>query len=475
MTSIRNVLVGCVLLLCLSAAGCIPQLETHAPDRTITASYGQNDTSSIGDVSWREFFPDTVLQHLVDSVLVHNQELAISTEELQITANEILARKGEILPQVRGVVGAGIDKPSRTTREGAVEESLEIVPGRENAVPLADFGLGAAMSWEVDIWRRLRNAADAATARYLADTEARRALITMLVAETATTYYEVLATDRQIAVVDSTIVLMDQALRIVELQKSAAKTTELAVQRFMAEVHAMKARRHLLSQQSMELQNRLNILSGRGPRPLMRDTAQWQRWRAESLAVGRPDKLLLTRPDIRQAEAAMVAANLDVDVARAAFFPSLGVRATAGLRSSDAAMLVSGPESIAYSALADLIVPIVNRSGIEAAYRTAGARRNIAAYRYEQTCVRAYNDVATAIAGLENARKAHDERSAQVQALQSSATIAGILFQSARADYMEVLLTQRDALEARLEQVDMQLRQMVTSVTLYRALGGGWK
>jgi NodT family efflux transporter outer membrane factor (OMF) lipoprotein len=475
MTSTRNVRLGCILLLCISVVGCIPELGKHAPDRTITATFGENDTTSIADVSWREFFRDTVLQHLVDSVLVHNQELAISSEELQITANEILARKGEILPQVRGVVGAGIDKPSRTTREGAVEESLEIVPGRENSVPLADFGLGAALSWEVDIWRRLRNAADAATARYIADTEARRALVTMVVAETATTYYELLATDRQISVVDSTIVLMDQALRIVELQKAAAKTTELAVQRFTAEVHAMRARRHLLSQQSVELQNRLNILLGKGPRPIMRDTSQWQRWRAESLAVGRPEKLLLTRPDIRQAEAAMIAANLDVDVARAAFFPSLGVRASAGLRSSDATLLVSGPESMAYAALADLVIPIVNRSGIEAAYRSAGARSNIAAYRYERSCVQAYNDVATAIASIENARKAYDERTAQVQALQSSVGIAGTLFQSARADYMEVLLTQRDALEARLEQVDMQLRQMTSSVALYRALGGGWK
>lgn len=475
MTDKRIIVVSCILLLCISAVGCIPELETHAPDRTITASYGENDTSSIGDLSWREYFRDTILQNLIDSVLSHNQELAISTEELQITANEVLSRKGEILPHVRGVVGAGIDKPSRTTREGAVEESLEIVPGRENAVPLADFGLGAAMSWEVDIWRRLRNAADAATARYIADTEARRAFVTMLVAETASTYYELLATDRQISVVDSTIVVMEQALRIVELQKSAAKTTELAVQRFMAEVHAMKARRQVLTQQSTELQNRLNILLGKGPRLIMRDTAQWQRWRAESLAVGRPDKLLLTRPDIRQAEAAMIAANLDVDVARAAFFPSLGVRATAGLRSSDAAMLVSGPESIAYSALADLVVPILNRAGIEAAYRSAGARRNIAAYRYEHVCVMAYNEVATALSALENARKATNERSAHVQALQASVTIAGTLFQSARADYMEVLLTQRDALEARLEQVDVQLRQMVTSVTLYRALGGGWK
>lgn len=466
-----------VAVLALVVVGCVPELQHHAPDRTITSAYGTaTDTVSIAELSWREYFRDSQLVALIDAALQKNQERGIVAEEVAIAANEVMARRGEVLPTVDVRAGAGAEKSARTTRDGAVEESLEIVPGRtHNAVPLGDVAVGAAMVWEVDIWRKLRNAADAAQLRRLASQEGYHLITTTVVADVAEGYYELLALDEQLRVIDTTIALLQEALHILELQKQSAKATELAVQRFRAEVLKAQARRFTIRQQIAVTEGRLNTLAGRGPRVIERSRDGFARWTMDSLRLGRPNALAVARPDVRRVELELAAAGLDVEVQRASFYPSLGVRAGGGLRASDATLLASTPESIAYSALADLVMPVINRTAIESRYGIANARLSQAAYAYEQTLARAHNEVVVAIAAIDNARAAHDVLSNQVAALVQSVGIAGKLYQAARADYMEVLLTQRDAMEAKMDLIEVQLQQMRASVTLYRALGGGWR
>ncbi len=473
---IRQLRMIIAIVLCVGLVGCIPELRRYEPQRTLPSAFGDpRDSVSLASVSWREYFNDSVLTASIDSALVHNQERNVTAEDVRITAAEALARRGEVLPTALVAAGVGAERAARYTRDGAAEEAIEIVPGRANSVPLADFTIGAAMTWEVDIWRKLRNAADAAELRMLAAGEGLHLITTEVVASVAETYYDLLALDEQLRVVDSTVVLLRTALHVVELQKISAKTTELAVQRFRAEVSSLLARRHALVQRIVEGENRLNVLLGRAPQRVDRVSAGFRLWAPDSMRVGRPDMLALNRPDVRRADLAMQAAALDVDVARASFYPSLHAVASGGLRSSDASLLMSTPESIALSALADLVLPIVNRSAIEAQYLAAGSRSNQAALVFEQVLVRAHNEVVTAASAVVNATAAYEDRKAQVAALLASIDVATNLFLSARADYMEVLLTQRDALEARLEFVETRLLQMKASVALYRALGGGWK
>jgi outer membrane protein TolC len=188
-----------------------------------------------------------------------------------------------------------------------------------------------------------------------------------------------------------------------------------------------------------------------------------------------PSQLLAHRPDIRQAELELEAARLDVKAAKANFYPSVRLTAGIGLNAFDASLLMETPASLLYNVAGDLVAPLVNRNAIKAAYIGASARQMQAVFDYEQTVLNAYVEVVNQLNNIQNLRNSYELRKQQVDALSSSITIANNLFRGARADYMEVLLTQRDALESKFELVETQKLRMTAMVNMYQALGGGWR
>jgi len=190
--------------------------------------------------------------------------------------------------------------------------------------------------------------------------------------------------------------------------------------------------------------------------------------------AGIPSQLLANRPDIKQAELDLAAAKLDVQVAKAQFYPSLGISAAVGYQAFNPAYLVRTPESILYSLAGELVAPLVNRNAIKATYVNANAKQIQAVYNYQRTIINAYVEVANQLAKISNLEKSYDLKSKQVEALNQSIGISNDLFKSARADYMEVLLTQRDALESKFELIETKKQQMNAMVNIYQALGGGW-
>jgi outer membrane protein TolC len=194
----------------------------------------------------------------------------------------------------------------------------------------------------------------------------------------------------------------------------------------------------------------------------------------ETIRSGIPGQLLANRPDIKQAELNLAAAKLDVQVARARFFPSLGISAGIGLQAFDPTFLVKAPESLIYTLTGDIAAPLINRNSIKAAYYSANAMQIQAVYNYERTILNSYIEVANQLAKISNLASSYDLKTQQVQALTESTVIANDLFRSARADYMEVLLTQRDVLESKFELVETKKQQWNAMVNVYQALGGGW-
>lgn len=194
----------------------------------------------------------------------------------------------------------------------------------------------------------------------------------------------------------------------------------------------------------------------------------------DTVLTGIPAQLLQYRPDIRQAELELSAAKLNVQVARANFYPSLGIRAGVGLEAFKPKFLTSTPESLLYSLVGDVVGPLINRNAIKANYKTATDKQLQAVYEYEKTILNAYLEVANQLSAIENLKSSYDLKLDQVEALTESIDISNKLFQSARADYMEVLLTQRDALEAQIDLVETKKNQLLANVSVYKALGGGW-
>lgn len=472
----KKYFLGFILIVMLYNACKMPSVLHKVENKQVPNAYNnRQDTSNIANVKWKNYFSDTCLTALIDSALKNNQELNIMLQEIQIAKNEVRARKGAYLPFIGAGAGAGVEKVGRYTSQGANDASTDIAPGKRTPDPLGNIGIGALASWEVDIWKKLRNAKQSAIKKYLASVDGKNFMVTHLISEIANSYYELVALDNQLAILKSNIEIQQNALEIVKLQKTAAKVTELAVRKFEAEVLKNQSHQYYLMQQIIETENRLNFLVGRFPQPVTRDAKSFSNLSVDSVYAGVPSQLLANRPDIHQAEDLLAAAKLDVKVAKAEFYPSLRITAGVGYQGFNPQYLLKTPESLIYNLAGDLVAPLINRNAIKANYLTANNRQIQAVYNYERTILNAYIEVANQLSNIHNLKQSYDLKEKQVQALTQSIDISIILFKSARADYMEVLLTQRDALESKFELIETKRQQMTAMVDIYKALGGGWR
>ncbi|WP_317127012.1 TolC family protein [Aquirufa rosea] len=471
-----SILIGVIILLLVVDSCQIPQISLKTEHKSAPSSYVDSaDTTNMVAQNWRTYFKDPALVALIDTALTNNQELQIVWQEIQMTNNEVKARQGAYKPFVHAGANLGLDKVGRYTSQGSSDANNEVVTGKQLPDPMANYALGLNASWELDIWKKLRNSTKSAVFKYLSTVEGKNFLVTHLVSEIANSYYELLALDNQLAILNQTIDLYQNSLEIVKLEKQFARVSELAVRRFEAEVLKNKSRQYDIKQQITETENRIHFLVGQFPHRIRRNSENFTDIKLQSIQAGIPAQLLSNRPDIKQAEQALMAAELDVKVARAEFYPTLMISAGLGYRAFNTKYLLQTPESLMFNLGGELIAPLVNRRAIKANYFSANARQIQAVYHYEQSILKAHLEVVNQLNNLENLRNSFDLKKKQVTALTESIDIASTLFKSARADYMEVLLTQRDALESKMEMVETQKRQLTAMVNIYQALGGGWR
>ncbi|QSB28426.1 TolC family protein [Flavobacterium sp. CLA17] len=464
--------------LCLAAVSCkAPQATTETPNKAVVpeAYTTSKDTTNTAVLPWHDFFKDQNLINLIDTALKNNQELLITLQEIEIAKNDVRIKKGAYLPTVGIRAGAGVEKVGRYTSQGAGDATTEIKPGKETPDPLGDFVVAAYANWEVDIWKKLRNSKKAAVSRYLSTVEGKNFVVTNLIAEIANSYYELLALDSQLEIVKQNIELQSNALEIVKIQKQASRATELGVQKFQAEVMDSKSKEFEILQQIKEAENRINFLVGQYPQEIKRDRNNFLSLLPSTVNSGIPSQLLQNRPDIKQAEMELTAAKLDVKVARAEFYPSLDISAAVGVNAFNPSYLLTFPESLLYSLAGDLAAPLINRNAIKAEFSNANARQLQALYNYDRVVLNAYIEVSNELSRISNLEKSYDLKSQQVAALNTSIDVSNDLFKSARVDYFEVLMTQRDALESKLELIETKKDQLNAAVNVYKDLGGGWK
>lgn len=465
-----------MVFIAITIYSCVPEIVVREVNNTVPSSYHTKniDTTNTAQTQWKTYFQDEYLISLIDTALKKNQELNIFFQEMEIIKNEVKARKGEYLPSIDAGVGAGFDKVGRYTRSGALEANTEIEEGKEFPEPLGDFTGGLYASWEIDVWKKLRNAKKSSYLKYLSSIEGRNFLQTNLIAEVANSYYKLLALDNQLELVNQNIKLQNDAYELVKIQKQSARVTELAVKRFEAQLLGTRSLQYEIQQEIIETENEINFLLGRFPQPIERDASNFNEFVPKFIQAGVPAQLLENRPDVRQAELELEAAKLDVNVAKANFYPSFGINAALGFQAYNAAQLINTPESFIYSMAGEIAGPLINRNAIKAMYYNANANQIQAVINYEQTLLNAYLEVANQLANIKNLQNSFDLKTQQVDALNESVQISNTLFKSARADYIEILLTQEEALDTRFELIDTKMSQMHSVVNIYRALGGGW-
>lgn len=451
----------------------LPQPRALTPNTPPPDSpHGAINSENSAQLGIEQFYNDPILTGLIHQGVVDNRELRILNEEVQIARNEVLSRQGAYLPFITAGAGGGLDKPSLYTPAGAAEEQLSYPGDKHFPDPLPNTALGLNLFWQLDIWRQLRNARDAAAQRYLAATERRNYFVTRLVAEIAENYYHLMALDKRLENLNQTIELQEKSLEISKAKKEAGRGTELAVQRFQAEVRKNQSEKLIINQEIVEVENRINFLINRFPQPIERMSAGFFDLGTHALSVGVPSQLLENRPDIRQAERELVAAGLDVRVARARFFPTLTITGSIGYEAFNPKYLFV-PEAFVARVAGDLVAPLINKKAIRADYLSANARQLQSVYNYQRVILNGFTEVINRLSMVENYGRSIAIKKQQLESLEASVDSATKLFQAARAEYIDVLFSQRDLMDARMVLIDTKRQQLSAIVNTYQALGGG--
>jgi len=461
-----------IMLLVLPSCG-IPPLRKAQPAPGLPDSIkGVTGSENSSRLTIEEFYNDPTLTSLIDQAVAGNRELKILNEDVQIASNEVLARSGAYLPFISLGAGAGVQRASRFTLEGAGILHDPYSPGRFFSLAHGDFTGGINLTWQLDIYRQLRNARDAAGQRYVVAIERRNYFVTQLAAEVAENYYRLMALDKRLENLNLTIGLQQQSLEIAQARKEAARGTELGVLRFQAEVRRNQSDKLIVNQDIVVTENRINFLVNRYPQPVERVSAGFYDLNLNRLSVGVPSQLLQNRPDVRQAERDLAAAGLDVKVARVNFYPQLVLNAGVGLESYLISHLFE-PQAVIGNVMGGLVGPLVNRRAIRAQYLTANARQLQSIYNYQRVILEAFTQVTNRLSMVQNYTNSIEIKKQQLAALEASVEVAGNLFQNARIEYLDVLIAQRDLRDARLVLIDTKVEQLSAIVNTYQALGGG--
>lgn len=465
---VLNLAVVLATLLCMGA--CKTPQATILPKDTLKASLASmsRDSSVTISPAWRDFFQDSVLRSLIDTALQNNHDFKITLQELAIAKSAITAKQGALLPSVSANLGAGISKVGRYTAEGAGNVGTELTPGRKIPTVIPDLAPTLQMDWTIDLWGKLNSDKKSAVERYLASEAGQRAIKSQLVADVAENYYALLALDYKLLVMQQYIALQKNAVRIARIQKEADADTQLAVEKFEAELAKAQADEYVLRQSIIETENNLNLLLGRLPQPIARAKSDFLQLPMPATAHALSTQLLLQRPDVVQAEHALEAAKWDVETARKEFLPSFNLSAAVGLNAFNPKYLVKLPESLIFSALGSLTAPLINKKAIQANFSQADALQIEALYNYDKALMNAYIEMSTLQSKITNLKQLRQFKQKQDEALMRAVSAAQKLYLNNRATYLEVIDSERGQLDCKMELIDTKLQQLSTLIDMYR-------
>ncbi len=464
-----------VCLIALLSACKSTRVEVKKSMPSLPEAYTVKKDSSSIEINWRKFFDDENLIALVDTALKNNLDVLIAFQKIEAVKSNVLLAKGMLKPTVSGGVSAAQRRYGLYTMDGAGNISTEITPGRIVPVDLPDYFVGLQTQWEADIWGKLRSKKQAALARYLASVEGRNLVVTSLIAEVSGTYFELLSLDIELEIINEAIELQQNALAIASAQKQAAFSNELAVKQFEAQVLSAQILALETTQKIIQNENKINFLLGRYPQAITRNQSDFYREVPEDIKTGIPSDLLQNRPDIRQAEQALLASKFDVKFARASFYPSFNITGLLGFQAFETKLLFNTPESITYALVGSIMAPLLNRAAIKAQFNNAKAQQIDAIYTYQRTILNGYIEVSTELSNIENLAKIAALVDNKVAVVAQSNEISNDLFKAGKASYLEVLMTQRLMLETRIEFVKTRKLQNFATINIYKALGGGWR
>ncbi|GAB3241562.1 efflux transporter outer membrane subunit [Hymenobacter seoulensis] len=456
----------------LLAAACKVSKDLPLPTLPLPATYRtatNTDTTSVAGLPWRSFFTEPALQQLLDSATVRNNDLQLAIQNIASAQTTLRQARLGYLPTATLQAGVTTNRPSSNSLNGI---SLSQFLGAKH---IEDYNLAPAISWEADIWGKIRSRKQEALSAYLQSQEARKAVQTQVVAQVAEGYYNLLMLDTQLAVARRNVALTDSTLRFTRLQFTAGQVTALAVQQVEAQRLTAAGLIPEFEQAITVQEDALSILAGRMPGGISR-TGNLLRVQVPVVAAGGvPAALLARRPDVRSAELALDRANATVGYTKAQLYPTLAITAQGGLNAFQFSNWFSVPASLFGLATGGITQPLFQRGALRTQYQQAQIDRERTVIQFRQQVLVAVGEVSNALGQITRTQAQQAIATERVSTLRQATTNANLLFRSGLASYLEVITAQSNALQSELELASLKRTQLGANVELYRAVGGGWQ
>jgi outer membrane protein, multidrug efflux system len=435
------------------------------------------DTAEYSPLKWNAFYRDTLLQDLIHEGLSNNPDMGIALQKILHNRIEVVAQKNAIAPEVALTLGGGAVRFGEYTVDGVgnfdTNLSENVGPDRQIPTPVPDYLLGAQTTWEAGLWGRYKNRKAKARAKLLAGEEGKKWVQTLLVESIASGYYQLLALDAEIAAIEKNIDLQETAVEIIKLQKEGGRVNELGVKQFEAQLIEFEALLALKKVQRAEEEYRMNALLGRTQGRVLRN----QQFDSTNLPqldeLYEPSEILSNRMDIREMEYDKKAAAAEMNIAEAGFYPDLKWVGFFGVNSFSPQFFLQLPVSMAYTSLASLAAPVINRNSIKRNYRQSVAQYNIAHLEYKKRILNAIMEINTQLQRMQAFEEITRMRSEQRTIMNEGVGISNELFVSGFASYVEVLLMQSNRLQSEIAYIEALKDQYLSSIQLYKAMGGG--
>lgn len=455
----RYIIGWVVMLMCIAFSSCkigekYARPELNLPDRIDQET--KLDTTSVSDIPWQSLYKDTVLQRLITKALDNNKDMLKAAAKIK----EMMAAKRISFASMFPDVSAKVYSQKETLNYGG-----------HNSKPDPEYGAKLTLSWELDLWGNLRWANEADIAAYMQSVEARRALQLTIVAEVAANYYALCALDRELAIIQQTLEARREGVRLAKLRYEGGLTSETAYSQAQVELARTETLLPSLEQKIKMKENDLALLLGEYPTDMPRGLSLSDQHVPEMLPVGLPSALLERRPDMRKAELQLREANARVGVAYTDLFPKIRLTGNFGLESDELGNFLKSP---AWFIMGDLLQPLFAMGKNKAKVKVAKARYEQELYSYQKSVLEAFKEVNNAIVTFRKVKEVRASRARLEASAQNYLQLAQLQYINGVTSYMDVLDAQRGLLDAQIGLNNAVLDELLSSVYLYKALGGGF-
>jgi len=461
----KLIALGCLAILC---SGCTVGPNYKKPAATVPGTYrgltpeetAKTEPTSISDQKWWEVFQDEQLRTLIRTALQQNYDVRIAGARILQAQAQLGITRADQFPSVSGGASLSDQRSARSRFLPAFEGSTG--------------HLSTSAAWELDFWGKFRRATEAARANLLASESARQEIIVTLIANVSADYFQLRALDLELEISKRTLASRQESLRLTRSLADHGATSMLDVRQAEQLVFTAAAEIPTLEQRIEQQENLISILLGKNPDSVPRGQELTEQTRPPKVPPGLPSALLERRPDIHQAERQLIAANAQIGVARAAYFPQISLSGDAGFQSAALTNLFSGPAGV-WNFGASLAQPIFTAGRLHSNVRFAEAQQQATLLFYEQTIQGAFRDVSDALIAYRKSTEFRTQQELLFQSAQDSARLSHMRYTGGVTGYLEVLTNETNAFSAELGLVEAQLNELLALVQLYQALGGGWQ